>query len=128
MATSPKIMHGSTQITKVIVNGTEMYDVNVVKDGVTTRVYHKHTSACYSAGHTHTDSCYKICGGQLYTPYGSHYIHVCRSCGHTSSNMYDADQDAVAGADCNEHGTCDNKILICGQEEGASTLICGYDV
>ena len=115
MATSPKIMYGSTQITTVKVNGTEMYDVNVVKDGTTTRVYHKHTSACYSGGHTHTDACYSwlnwgLCGGcnYEYSGFVNHEPVLCPNCG----LYYIAEKESVT----------------CGQAESKPTLICGYNV
>lgn len=90
----------------IIANNVKITKVNVVRNGVTTTVW--------ESEHVHTDACYRICGGQMYTPYGTHYIHICRSCGHEWSNMYDAELPATAGEDCNDHGTCDNRILICG--------------
>ena len=124
MAQYPKMYRGGVQITTLNRSGVSLNDAN--RSGY--RIFHKHTSSCYSAGHTHTESCYKICGGRLITPYGTHYAHECSVCGKVSYNSYAADEDATPGDYCNKHGTCDAKILICGKEEGSSTLICGYEV
>lgn len=63
--------------------------------------------------HTHIGStseggeCYNdlpiMCYGQIYTPYGSHYIHACRICNFTDARSSLADEDAEGGADCNAH-------------------------
>ena len=92
-----------------------MYDVNVVKDGVTTRVYHKHTSACYSAGHVHTDACYEWAGWGL-----------CGGCNYQWNGLFD--NHAYPCSNCGLYQIDEKQNIICGKAEGASTLICGYDV
>lgn len=84
---------------------------------------HVHTDECLHVCDTNNPECYKTCGGQLFTPYGSHYVHECRVCGNSSANYTLANEDATPGADCDEHGKCDAKIHICDKE---GTYICGY--
>ncbi len=43
------------------------------------------------------------CGGQIYTPYGGHYIHMCRKCGQSFANSQYANQSATSGANCGSH-------------------------
>lgn len=45
----------------------------------------------------------EICGGQMYTDFGSHYVHTCRKCGQSFTNSYLANQDSDPGKDCNVH-------------------------
>ena len=126
---------GRTSKTKTIsnLNGGIYYAYAVVYDvaGNSTRsdtitiTCHVHTTSCY---HKHTDDCYRYCGGQLYTPFGSHYVHKCRVCGHEVWNSVWgwADIPATPGENCNQHyeGKCSARILECRKTE--NTLECGY--
>ena len=101
MAQYPKMYRSNVQITSVNRSNTSLNDIN--RSG-------------YRVFHIHTESCYKICGGRLITPYGTHYTHQCSVCGNVSNNSYTADEDATPGDYCDDHGTCDQKILKCGYE------------
>ena len=106
-------------------------------------IWAAHTDSCYNImAHTHTGSatsggsgiCYatvNYCYGQIYTDYGSHYVHSCRSCSWSAANYTLADQDSDPGADCDEHyggghtnGTYPWK-LSCNKTEDSRTWICG---
>ena len=99
----------STTLGSIKVNGVSI-DKVIVNQGSDIGV------VVWEAGHVHTDACYATCGGQIYTPFGSHYIHKCRVCGNETTNYQWSDITATSGKDCNIHGTCSNKVLICGYD------------
>lgn len=90
---------------------------------------HTHETSCYHV-HSEKNGCYGECGGQLYTPYGSHYIHKCRVCGETFSIWYLAEESATSGNNCNEHtlgkvkGKCAESTLKC--QISTDKPICGF--
>ena len=120
MAQYPKMYRSGVQITAISRSGASLNDVN--RSGY--RVFHKHTSACYSAGHTHTDSCYNevYCMGTYYL--NADYKPECGSC-HSVITDWDTTGHTLPEYPC--YNVIDRQ-LVCGQTEGASTLICGYEV
>ena len=120
MATSPKIMYGGNKMTKILYNGTkEIYNINYVKNGVTTRVYHKHDSTCSIVGGQ--------CGGQ-------DVMWYCAECGYEqgignrfgNGHKSTCSGYATSATDmngCNYHTDPSE----CEYWEGGSWS-CGYDV
>lgn len=119
MAQYPKMYRKGVQITSASRSSISLNDIN--RSGY--RVFHKHTSACYSAGHTHSAGCYEEieCGGSYWSDNG---IPVCGSCGDRLEE-WDTTGNTMPAYNC---PVIVERRLICGKTEGASTLICGYEV